>query len=230
LGGSMLIFTFAGFFAIAYSVTVSRKGERRKNHSDNESRYDSDIIAMIGTVFLWVLWPSFNAAFAPDNTQHRVIINTILGLASSVIFAFLFSRAFRGGKFSMHDIQRCTLAGMKVIKKVKLIICLGGIGMGSCTSFLVSPGGALTLGAVAGAASTLCYNHLQVLAYKYLKLDDTFGVLSTYLIPGVIGGLGGVVSTAIAADSSDIFGQPYSTFFSYNGNSQWIRRQWTFLF
>lgn len=111
IGGSMLIFTFASFFGMGFSICYSRPTDRQKDYSDNESKYDSDLFALLGTVVLWVLWPSYNGAFAPDNTQYRVIINTVLCLTSSVIFAFLFSRAFRGGRFNMHDIQRATLAG-----------------------------------------------------------------------------------------------------------------------
>ncbi len=45
---------------------------------DRQSSYASDVFSLIGTVFLFVLFPSFNAALAPDNTQFRVTANTVL--------------------------------------------------------------------------------------------------------------------------------------------------------
>lgn len=48
------------------------------------SSYTSDIFAMIGTIFLWIFWPSFNSALLDDVTQqHRAILNTYLSLAAA---------------------------------------------------------------------------------------------------------------------------------------------------
>lgn len=48
------------------------------------SVYVSDIFAMIGTLFLWVFWPSFNSALVdtPDQ-QQRAELNTYLALAAA---------------------------------------------------------------------------------------------------------------------------------------------------
>ena len=39
----------------------------------NSASYVSDTFAMIGTIFLWMYWPSFNGALADGNSQHRVL-------------------------------------------------------------------------------------------------------------------------------------------------------------
>ena len=117
LGGSMEIFLFSTSFGAALSFTSQVIGGNRStsqkdaDQDNNKSRYDSDIFSILGTLFLWILWPSFNAAFAPDQTQYRVVINTVLAQCTGVVFTFLFSRVFRGGKFRMDDIQRGSLAG-----------------------------------------------------------------------------------------------------------------------
>lgn len=43
----------------------------------------------IGTMFLWILWPSFNACLAKDDAgQFRAIINTYYSLSASCVTAF----------------------------------------------------------------------------------------------------------------------------------------------
>ena len=49
-----------------------------------------------GTVFLWMYWPSFNAALAPGDDQHRAVINTYLSLAASCLVTFAVSALISG--------------------------------------------------------------------------------------------------------------------------------------
>ena len=46
---------------------------------------------MVGTVILWVYWPSFNALLANDDAMHRAYINTYLSLIGSTVAAFIVS-------------------------------------------------------------------------------------------------------------------------------------------
>jgi len=63
------------------------------------------MFAMIGTIFLWMFWPSFNGALAEGNGQHRVVINTVLSLTNSCVGAFIASKLLRHEhKFDMVDI------------------------------------------------------------------------------------------------------------------------------
>lgn len=45
--------------------------------------YTSDLFAMIGTLFLWIYWPSFNSVLADGTAQERAILNTYLSLAGA---------------------------------------------------------------------------------------------------------------------------------------------------
>ena len=47
--------------------------------------FSVDNVAVAGTLFLWVFWPSFNAALAPGDDQHRAVINTYFSLAACVV-------------------------------------------------------------------------------------------------------------------------------------------------
>ena len=69
VGGSIVIHTFGAYFglAVAWMCTPSDIAARE---ADNACTPVSDLFSMIGTVFLWMYWPSFNAAIAlPGATQ-----------------------------------------------------------------------------------------------------------------------------------------------------------------
>lgn len=57
----------------------------------------------LGTLFLWMFWPSFNSAIADHGDgQHRAAINTYLSLASTVLTAVAMSSLFqKHGKLDM---------------------------------------------------------------------------------------------------------------------------------
>lgn len=60
------------------------KSEENTAGTNEGSSYVSDIFAMVGTIFLWLFWPSFNSALLDDITQqHRAILNTYLSLAAA---------------------------------------------------------------------------------------------------------------------------------------------------
>ena len=94
----------------------------------------------VGTLFLWMFWPSFNGALAAGPQEHRVVLNTVFSLTNSCIAAFIFSKVMRGShKFDMVDIQNATLAG--------------GVAVGSSADLVIEPYGALIIGFVAGGLS-----------------------------------------------------------------------------
>jgi ammonium transporter Rh len=152
---------------------------------------------MIGTLFLWLYWPSFNGALAEGNAQHRVVINTVLALTGSCLGAFLTSYLVHG-KFSMTDVQNATLAG--------------GVAVGTTADLAIGPHGAIIIGFVAGTVCTLGFRYLT----PVLNVGDTCGVHNLHGISGVIGGITGVIVTAIA-DESD-YGDDLYTLFPARAN------------
>ena len=141
---------------------------------------------MTGSLFLWLYWPSFNAALAGNvgNARHRAAINTILAITCSTFSGFIASRFFRkDGKFNMVDIQNATLAG--------------GVAMGAAANMLVQPWGAMLIGAVAGTVSVFGYNHVQDFLLKHIGLRDTCGVHNLHGMPSIVGALASVVVAGI---------------------------------
>ena len=64
--------------------------------------YHSDLFAMIGSLFLWLFWPSFNSGGLDGEDRHRAVVNTYLALASCCVTAFAVSALVdKQGKFNM---------------------------------------------------------------------------------------------------------------------------------
>lgn len=69
-----------------------------------------DMALRLGTLFLWMFWPSFNSAITDHGDgQHRAAINTYLALASTVLTTVAISSLFqKHGKLDMVPIQSDT--------------------------------------------------------------------------------------------------------------------------
>ena len=61
-GGAILIHTFGALFGLAAAKTLYR--DAHKDNVNNCTAYHSDMFSIIGTLFLWICWPSFNAVGA----------------------------------------------------------------------------------------------------------------------------------------------------------------------
>lgn len=184
IGGTMTIHAFGAYFGFACSV-VLRKKEASTN-PDNASGYHSDLFAMIGTVFLFLFWPSFNGATGIGAQQERAVVNTLLSLTGSVFMAFVASHILRKEqRFNMVDIQNATLAG--------------GVVMGACCDMMILPGSAILIGGIAGTVSTLGFIHIQPLVEKWFGFQDTCGINNLHGMPSIIGGFASTIAASCAS-------------------------------
>ena len=187
VGGTMTIHMFGAFFGIAVSLMVTPRSAL--GNQNNASVYHSDIMAMVGTIFLWMFWPSFNAALAFGNAQPRAVINTLLSLCASCVAAFLASYTLRRDRrFNMVDVQNATLAG--------------GVAMGACCDMLILPGSAMGIGAIAGVVSVVGFVHVQPWLEEKIGLHDTCGVNNLHGMPSIVGGIASIIAASVAADTS----------------------------
>ena len=156
---------------------------------------------------LFVFFPSFNAALAPNGTQQRAVINTILSLLASVVFAFLVSRTFRKKYISIRDVQSAAISG--------------GIAIASAHSLIIVPGAALLVGAIAATAVIIGNIWLEpFLEHKTNnRFSDTRGVISLHGICGLMAAIGGIVATGIANRHS-LYGQAPTEIFYYGTPNQ----------
>nr|XP_009857884.1 rh type A glycoprotein isoform X1 [Ciona intestinalis] len=180
IGGSMVIHTFGAYFGLAVSL-MHWKPEFKNSHPKEESVYHADIFAMIGTLFLWLFWPSFNGAPAAGSIiGERAVINTVFSLAAAGVCGFAMSSIVdKSGKISMVHVQNATLAG--------------GVAAGAVANLKLGPLGAIIIGSASGLLSVAGYAYITPAIQKHMKIHDTCGVHNLHGMPGVLSGFAAVV-------------------------------------
>ncbi|KAI8478642.1 hypothetical protein Bbelb_436300 [Branchiostoma belcheri] len=181
IGGSMFVHVFGAYFGL----TVGRMLYRPEvtDSTKEGANYHSDLFSMIGTVFLWMYWPSFNSALAVGDGRYRAVINTYLSLAACAVVTFAISSAVdKDGKVNMVHVQNATLAG--------------GVAVGTTADMMIEPWGALLIGSVAGTLSTVGFTFVQPFLTR-LKFHDTCGVNNLHGMPGLLAGVSGAVACAL---------------------------------
>ncbi|XP_041043971.1 ammonium transporter Rh type A [Carcharodon carcharias] len=192
VGASMTIHAFGAYFGLAVTRVLYRPG-LQDGHENEGSVYHSDLFAMIGTLFLWMFWPSFNSAIVenPDG-QYRAIINTYYSLAACVLTAYALSSLLdKKGKLDMVHIQNATLAG--------------GVAAGTSADMMIYPYGSLLIGFIAGIISTVGFKYLTPILASKLNIHDTCGVHNLHGMPGILGGVAGIIAAAMA--SQQLYGK-----------------------
>ena len=138
-GGAIAIHTFGAYFGLAANwVLVARHKGAGSGHPRNAPSYGTDLTSALGTLLLWLFWPSFNAAvatvggsggasdalaaLATESLRTHAVLNTVLSLAGSCLAAFALS-SFLEGRLNMVAVQNATLAG--------------GVAMGAATTMVV---------------------------------------------------------------------------------------------
>ena len=186
VGGSYVIHMFGAYFGLSCSKLMSPRSA--SGRSDNAPVYHSDLFAMIGTVYLWMYWPSFNAGPQTGIPAQRAVVNTLLAMSGSCGAGFLFSKILRvDKKFNMVDIQNATLAG--------------GVAVGAVADMLVYPVGAILIGAAGGFISVVGYNKISPVLESKLGLHDTCGINNLHGMPSLISGISACIIAALAKES-----------------------------
>jgi len=181
IGGSIFIHTFGAYFGLAVSTIVGPpEGDAKRADQRNSSVYTSDLFAMLGTIFLFIFWPSFNAAMCPNDhfARERVILCTLVAICGSTMMAFPCSRLFEpGSKFNMVHIQNATLAG--------------GVAVGTSSDLILSPYTAMLIGMIAGTLSTYGYVFISPWLER-IGVRDTCGIHNLHGLPGLLGGISSI--------------------------------------
>merc|ERR1712055_856332 len=129
------------------------------------------------------------------DAQMRAIVNTYYSLCSCAITTFAFSAMLSPQKkFSMEHLQNATLAG--------------GVAVGACADMMLTPGGAVLVGAIAAVLSVCGFSFVQPFLCEKLKIHDSCGVNNLHGMPGLLGGFLSILMAGLATEKA--YGQKSS--------------------
>lgn len=173
-GGSIVIHAFGALFGISAAISMTTKNEM---DVPIEADATSDRYSMLGSMALWVFWPSFCAALVPVEAIPHTVVNVFLALCGSTLITYVLSVTIRG-KINIADIANAALAG--------------GVAIGATCDY-ASHGEAMLIGVAAGAIATIGFTVLQDKQQKFHRIIDTCGVSNLHGLPGIFGGLAAIV-------------------------------------
>ena len=172
-GGSIVIHAYGALFGLAVAMSMTTKKELEK---PIEADATSDRYSILGSMVLWVFWPSFCAALVPVEAIPHTVVNVFMALCGSTLITYVLSYKIRG-KINIADIANATLAG--------------GVAIGSTCDHASHPT-AVLIGVLAGAISTIGFAVVQSKQRKLIKSVDTCGVTNLHGLPGLMGGFAAI--------------------------------------
>nr|XP_029135390.1 ammonium transporter Rh type A-like isoform X1 [Labrus bergylta] len=182
LNSIMQLHIFGAFFGLMLTWMLYRKGSELPFEKE-KSDHKSGLFSMLGTVFLWMFWPSFNSVLvgdAPSGRKLGVVCSTYLALAVSAVTAAAVSvLSSPKGKLNLNHMQSCILAG--------------GVAIGVSMSVVHQPWEAMSIGFIAAIVSTIGYRYLKIHMLLAFQCHDTCAMLSTHGLPGLLGWLAHLV-------------------------------------
>lgn len=175
-GGSIVIHAFGAYFGLGVVSNTLSKFEKDPVVQVDKN---SNQFCLLGSMMLWIFWPSFTSALVAPDRIVLTVINTVFALCAATLATFLFSKLIRG-KIEIEDIANAALAG--------------GVAIGS-TCDVATPGMALLIGLCAGTLSTVGYALIAPKVEKLIRGTDTCGINNLHGMPGILGGLSAIVIT-----------------------------------
>ncbi|NWV71753.1 RHL protein, partial [Malurus elegans] len=175
----MHVHLFGAYFGLAVASCFP---EAPPGLDKNRSTPQSELFSVLGTVFVWVFWPSFSSILA--DSKEQAVLNTYFALAVSAVAAFMLSAlTSKDGKFRMTHIHSAVLAG--------------GVTISYTAHSIQQPWIAMILGLLGSVVAILGSHCLQRCFNPALKLQDTSGVHFTFGLPAVLGAVAAVVLSVV---------------------------------
>ncbi|GCD10253.1 ammonium transporter [Clostridium tagluense] len=178
-GGSIVIHAFGAYFGLG---VISNTFSKFKDDAACENNPSSNQLCLLGSMVLWLFWPSFTSAIVAPERVVLTAINTIFALCGATLSTYIFSKIIRG-KLEIEDIANAALAG--------------GVAIGS-TCDKTTPGYAMLIGIAAGALSVIGYSIIAPKVQRLIKGTDTCGINNLHGMPGILGGVVAIFITGNA--------------------------------
>ncbi|XP_061824527.2 rh blood group, D antigen [Nerophis lumbriciformis] len=177
LNSIMLLHIFAAFFGLVLTRVLHRSETEYEKEKLNRK---TGLFSMLGTVFLWMFWPSFNSILLLEHhspeRRLRAVCSTYLALAVSAVASFALSvLSSHKGKVNPTHFLSCLFAG--------------GVAVGVPMPVIHHPWEAMTIGLTAAVVSTIGFRYFKNHMLFAFDCHDTCSILSTHGLPGLLGWL-----------------------------------------
>ncbi|NWQ86413.1 RHBG protein, partial [Burhinus bistriatus] len=204
VGGTITIHVFSCYFGLGVSKGLFG-AVQRPVHPKETPTPRSDLLSLVGTLILWVFWPSFVAVLCqPGDAQHRAILNTLLAMSASAVTTVVASSLLESdSKLSPGHLQNGSLAG--------------GVAIGAVANMAVPPVATLALGSLSAMVCVLGFRFLTPLLARKLALQDQCGIHNLHGLPGILGAAASAVAILVA--SEDNSGSHFSQASPARGNA-----------
>ncbi|KAM4541164.1 rh blood group, D antigen isoform 1-T1 [Fundulus diaphanus] len=209
----MLLHVFGAVFGLMLTWILSRNAQEQGFEKEKFDK-KSGLFSMLGAVFLWMFWPSFNSVIVDDQARLGAVCSTYLALAVSVVTAValavlssprgtlnpvcltLFCRLMYSQiHFSSSSLHELDLFLQNFLNQIQMQSCIlaGGVAVGVSISAIQQPWEAMALGLAAATISTTGFRYLKTHMLTAFQCHDTCTVLSTHGLPGLLGWLAQLV-------------------------------------
>lgn len=170
-GGSVLVHMCAAYFGIGVALGI------RDKRAFDEPMYTtthSVTFVWLASMLLWMLWPSFVTSLLPDGVSvTEATITCYMAGIGSVISTYAMCMILQGK--------------INPLVYTYAMLC-GPVAIGA-PLLQLGPWGALLLGLVAGAISTVCFIYLQPWFCSKIGVLDIMGVHNLHGIGGWLGAI-----------------------------------------
>ena len=175
-GGSVAIHAFGAYFGLGVVAMTDKKFAGKPGPKADKI---SNEFCLLGSMILWLFWPSFTSSVVAPELGYSTVLNTVLALCGSTLATYIFTKLIRG-KIEIEDIANAALAGG---------VCIGS----TCST--ANPGFAMVIGICAGILSTVGFSIIAPKVCKLIRGTDTCGVHNLHGMPGLLGGLFAIAIT-----------------------------------
>lgn len=165
-GGGIVVNLTAGVSSLVVAAMLGR----RKGQAPNDNAPPAPLLALSGAALLWIGWLAMmggSALAASDDAAAAIIAAHVAAATGALVWSVL-ERTTTG---------TCSLIGMATGAVAGLATISAGAGY-------VSPGAAIAIGAIGGAA---CHFALRLMRRKLAFVDDALGIMAVHGIGGGVG-------------------------------------------
>ena len=181
-GGSILVHMCAAYFGLGVAIGIR---EKRAFDEPMYTTTHSVTFVWLASMLLWMLWPSFVTSLISMEDITWGTITCYMAGIGSILSTYVVCTAVQG-KINPLIFTYAMLCGPVAIGAPLLS---------------VGPWGALVIGLIAGAVSSLCFIYLQPWFCKKIGVLDVMGVHNLH---GVGGWMGAIFVTVIVGSAASL--------------------------